>query len=81
MATTLDISKVGNIVQVKWNATNPICFSHANSNYRFSPDGLRFYLVVNARNYDCLFSELTITGAAPASVAAAYTSLSTIFPA
>ena len=80
-AATLDISLVGNVVQITNNTDNPICFSHASCHYYVSNDGLTFTLVINqTREFTQPFANLTIGGAAPASVAAAYTSLSTIFP-
>ena len=79
-ASTLDISKVGNIVQITTNADNPLCFSHATSHYNITNDGLTFSLLIDNRDFVFPFASLTISGVAPASVAAAYTSLSTIFP-
>lgn len=80
-ASKLDISKVGNVVQITTDTDNPICFSHAVAHYNISNDGLTFSLVLNGtRDFVLLLANLTIAGATPASVAAAYTSLSTIFP-
>lgn len=79
-ASKLDISKVGNIVQLTTNTDNPVCFSHATCHYNITNDGLTFSLLIDSRDFVIPFSSLTIGGTAPASVAAAYTSLSTIFP-
>ncbi|MFS8083148.1 MAG: hypothetical protein ACMG51_06830 [Ginsengibacter sp.] len=79
-ADKLDISKVGNVVQITTNTDNPLCFSHALSRYEISNDGLTFSLLIGGRDFVLPFANLTISGAASANAAAAYTSLSTIFP-
>lgn len=79
MAT--DISKVGNVVEVTVDDGQPKAFAGSGGIYWFNAAGTILSISFGGVNtYDIPLSDLTIGGAEPADVDAAYTALSTVFP-
>ena len=78
---SLDISKNGNVIQIKVGNNNPTAFSNSKANWKFNPDNVSFVLYIDLHSFTCLLSELTVSGVAPANVAASYTALGSLFPA
>ena len=78
-ANTFDVSNVGNSTQITIGAGSPLSYFRAVIKYHFSTDGLNFFIVLNNDYYDCTVANLTVGGAAPANIAAALTTLSTLF--
>lgn len=79
-----DISASSNVVYITFggDASDKIGITQLTPvTYSFNPDGTILTLIVNNIEYQIDFSGLTIGGVAPADVAAAYTALSTVFPA
>lgn len=79
-----DISASSNVVYITFggDASDKIGITQLTPvTYSFNPDGTILTLIVNNIEYQIDFSGLTIGGDAPADVAAAYTALSTVFPA
>jgi len=79
----LDISKPNNVIQITFGAAQIKGFSNSKANWQFSTAVVgtaQFELIIDGHSYNCSFAELTISGVAPVSVAAAYTSLGTLFP-
>lgn len=76
----LDVSKVGNSTQITLGGGQPLSYKNVPIAYSFSPDGTVFNIRIGNRSRSCLLTELTLGGSAPANVAGAMTTLSTLFP-
>lgn len=78
MAT--DISKVSGMVAITVGSGRPVHIRTVDYKYYFNQDGTNLFIRTgDGSNFNILFSDLTISGSAPATVAAAYVSLAAIF--
>ena len=77
----IDISRVNNVVQVDFgNGTILNIADSTPCTYQFVDNDTVLLLEVDTNEYQIPYSNLTVSGAAPASPAAALSSLSSVFP-
>jgi hypothetical protein len=75
-----DISKTTSVVKITNGTNQPQVFVRPVGNYFFNADGT--FLEINLGGtfqFEVAFADLTVGGAAPADVTAAYTALATVF--